>query len=86
MRYEKYIDCEFSYFDKYGKCILLVLTGIIKRDKQNYFDVCEHCGKPLKSTIYTFTRTDSGQNEEYIFGSECVKHVFGAGLGENKEV
>lgn len=81
MKYENYLDCEFSYFDiNENKYIRLVLTDIIKRDKNNKYDCCSYCKKELSKTIYSFTRTDSGENEEYIFGSECVKHVFGAGL------
>lgn len=40
-------------------------------EKYNWnYDVCQHCGKPLK-TVYSVTPESDGL--EYLFGSECVK-------------
>jgi len=82
MKYSYYIGLEFGYRNPVSdEAITLYLTDIVKRDSDFNYDTCTHCGKALKKVIYTFTRTDSGQFEEYLFGSECVKQVFQAGLG-----
>lgn len=49
-------------------------------DKYNYpYDVCQHCGKPLK-TVYSVTPESDGL--EYLYGSECIKNL---GLYKIKE-
>jgi hypothetical protein len=84
MKYEKYLMLEFSYYDnKENKYIRLLFTDILKRtDKHNNYGKCSHCNKDLKTTLYFFTRTDNEGQEEYVFGSECVRNVFQAGLGK----
>ena len=49
-------------------------------DKYDWnYDVCECCGKPLK-TVYSVTPESDGL--EYLYGSECVKTL---GLKPMKE-
>lgn len=72
--YQKYIDCEFGYTQpSSGRNVLLTYTGTT----DGFGCECEHCGKKLK-TAHSFNGAEYG--EEWLFGSECVKHVFGARL------
>lgn len=77
-RYDYYINLEFSYFDKENNHHLMIFGGAVKEYLNGSF--CSHCGKPFKTSAYYFQ--DSETNEEWLFGSECVKNVFGAGLGK----
>ncbi len=72
---QKYINCEFGYLDKNGVNQLLIYTGISKTSLKGL--TCNHCGKSLKSKSHTFNDEDGA---EWLFGSECVKYVWGAGL------
>ncbi|ALS22255.1 hypothetical protein [Paenibacillus naphthalenovorans] len=76
-RYDKYVACEFGYMDDNG-FRRLIYTG---SEKQEYSGLeCSRCGKELKGYIaHTFNDEDEA---EWRFGSECVKYVFGAGLGK----
>jgi hypothetical protein len=79
-RYEKYIWCEFGYTYKNGTHYSLLYTGT---EKGQGFE-CAHCGKKLFGKLsYLFTQ--DGNGPEWVFGSECVKNVFGAGLVTLKE-
>ena len=77
-KYEKYMMCNFGYHHPIFGLQSLVLVDIMQRDSNINYDVCSHCGKPLKKTIYVFVTEK--ENLEYLFGSECVKHVIQAGL------
>lgn len=75
MRYGKYLWCEFGYDLKDGRNYGLTYTGTTKGGGNM---TCCHCLKALKGTVYTFNGAD--YEEEWYFGPECVKVVFGAGL------
>lgn len=76
---QKYIMCEFSYFDKDNKLQRLIYTG---KDKEHIKGLtCNHCGKPIKTLAHTFIDEEGA---EWIFGNECVKKVFGVGLVKSK--
>lgn len=77
-KFDKYIDLEFSYLD--GNEVLLNYNGF-DNDMRGF--QCAKCGKDLK-TGHSFTANDEN-GEEYIFGSECVKSVFGVGVLTFKE-
>ena len=63
------------YFSKHFNCNVW-----FEISKYNWnYDVCEHCGKPLK-TVYSITPENDGL--EYLYGSECVKTL---GLVKIKE-
>lgn len=70
-KFDKYIDLEFSYFQD-GEHILFNYNGY---DKQCSGLQCAKCGKDLK-TGHSFTATNQNE-EEWLFGSECVKDIFG---------
>ena len=76
----KYINCEFGYLDKDGTNQLLIYAGISTTSLRGL--VCSHCGKPLKSKAHTFNDEDGA---EWLFGSECVKYVWGTGLTKLNE-
>ncbi|MGG1571649.1 hypothetical protein [Fictibacillus sp. NRS-1165] len=78
-RYEKYLWLEFSYFEN-NEHIILLYAGYKK-----YVGglECAKCGKKLK-TGHIFTAMNRYE-EEWIFGSECVKAVFGEGLKKLNE-
>lgn len=71
-RYDKYIDFEFSYSDEEG-LNNMVYTGY--EDANNLH--CCKCEKPLRKGHFF---TGSENEEQWVFGTECVKWVFGAGL------
>lgn len=74
-RYDKYIDLEFSYLTEDCDSITLNYNGY---DNQLGGMECSKCGKKLK-TGHSFTATNQNE-EEWFFGSECVRDVFGAGI------
>lgn len=74
-RYDKYIDLEFGYTCPQGRNYTMTYYG--KTTDTKGFD-CTHCGKPLRGAGHTFTEQENSC--EVLFGSECVKHVFAAGL------
>jgi len=80
-KFEKYLMCNFGYFDnRHGadRFVSLIFTHIDKGLNQN----CDRCGERLTGKqAYYFTEDSEGQ-EAWIFGSTCVKYVFGAGLGK----
>lgn len=76
-KYDKYIDLEFSYFHE-GDHILLVYNGY-----QDIGDICAKCEKKRKM-LHSFTQQNGYGFEEWLFGNECVKNVFGVGLTKVK--
>ena len=78
-KFDKYIDLEFSYWDGTEE-ILFNYNGY---DNDTTGFQCAKCGKDLK-TGHSFTATNQNE-EEWIFGSECVKSVFGVGVLTYKE-
>jgi hypothetical protein len=70
---KKYIDLEFCYTD--SKPVYMVYTG---KEKANGLN-CAKCDKKITGNAHFFTGSEYG--EEWVFGSECVKYVFGAGIG-----
>jgi hypothetical protein len=75
-KFDKYIDFEFEF-----NGTLMNYTGVCT-ESLGGFD-CVKCGKPLKSKAHAFTGSING--EEWLFGNDCVKYVFGAGLVTLKE-
>lgn len=74
----KWMGCNFGYqHPKYGS-LSLILVDVLVMDDSVAWDDCSHCGRPLSKKIYVFVTEKD--NIEYIFGSECVKNVFGAGI------
>jgi hypothetical protein len=76
-RYEKYVWCEFGYTDPDGTNYILNYNGKFTDASIKGFH-CKHCGKELKSVAHDFTNIED--ETQVLFGSECVKYVFGAGL------
>lgn len=76
-KYDKYIDIEFCYNDPNRKePVYMTYTGT---DKGKGFTCCK-CDKKLYGKVsHLFTGSQYG--EEWVFGSDCVKYVFGAGIG-----
>lgn len=71
-RYDKYIDIEFVYTDN-GSAARLMYTGY--EDAHNL--LCCKCEKHLRKGHFF---TSSEDESQWVFGAECVKWVFGAGL------
>lgn len=72
----KYIMCNFGYYDEENnRSVSLIYTGIFKGQGND----CQRCGKKINGKAHYFTE-ESPENEEWTFGSDCVKYVFGAGL------
>jgi hypothetical protein len=73
----KYMWCEFGYTHKKegsSRDVLLTYTGRDDGQKQP----CERCGKTIKGKAHTFT---GEYGEQWLFGPDCVKKVFAAGIG-----
>lgn len=60
--------CDGYYYSNKFKCNVW-----LQKNSYNFnYDVCDCCGKPLK-TVYSITpEIDS---LEYLYGSECVKNL-----------
>lgn len=72
----KYIACNFGYWDqKNDRTVSLIYTGKYK----GMGNECQHCGKKIHGYAHFFTE-ESPESEEWVFGTDCVKYVFGAGL------
>jgi hypothetical protein len=73
---KKYVDCNFGYWDRENdRNVSLIYTG---KDK-GMGNHCHICKEKIHGPAHYFTEV-SPEFEEWVFGPECVKHVFGAGL------
>jgi len=79
-KYERYIMCNFGYFDKRRKeehqYVSLIYTYVERGRGQE----CARCGERLTVKLAHFFSEETGGQEEWVFGSSCVGYVFGAGL------
>lgn len=60
------------YFSKHFGCYVWVHVDTEKRSVP--YDVCDCCGKPLKSFVSVTPESDG---LEYLYGSECIKKIIG---------
>jgi len=80
-KYEKYLMCNFGYFDSRGsenQYVSLIFTHIDKGLSQH----CDRCGERLNGKQAYYFTEDTVEQEAWVFGSTCVGHVFGIGLGK----
>ncbi|WP_137670154.1 hypothetical protein [Paenibacillus naphthalenovorans] len=81
-KYEKYIMCNFGYFDERREVGQQFVSLIYTHADRGMGQYCDRCGERLTGKLaHYFTEVSEGQ-EAWIFGSTCVGYVFGAGLSK----